>query len=132
MLSGKCYKDFFILHSSYYFVIWWYGFTLYANPTQLVVLVLLLTRVYHSSAVMINIFICMGHELRFCYANHFLTNSRTCCEMHSSDVLGNSSCLFSKHDILLLFYLLFVWFIFCIFFFSLFNFSVAPFGWFLT
>lgn len=109
-------QRFFVLHSSYYFVIWWYGFTFYTYLTQQVVLVLLLMKVYHSFAVIINIFICMGHDFRFCDANHFLTSSRTCCEMHSSNILGNSFCLFSKHDILLLFFLLFVWLIFYIFF----------------
>jgi hypothetical protein len=94
----------FILHSSYYFVIWWYGFTFYTYLTQLVELVLPLIRVYHSFAVIINIFICMCHDFRFCDANHFLTNSHTCCKMRSSNVSGNSFCLFSKHDVLLLFF----------------------------
>lgn len=46
-------QKFFILHSSCYFVIWWYGFTFYTYLAQLVVLVLLLIRVYHSFAVII-------------------------------------------------------------------------------
>jgi len=94
----------FILHSLCYFVIWWYGFTFYTYLTQLVELVLPLIRVYHSFAVIINIFICMCHDFRFCDANHFLTNSHTCCKMRSSNVSGNIFCLFSKHDILLLFF----------------------------
>jgi hypothetical protein len=53
------------------------------------VLLLLLIRVYNSFAVIINIFLCMGHELRFYDTSHFLTSTSTCCQIYSPKVLGN-------------------------------------------